>query len=192
MELKKALPIAEKVVEALSPYCELINIAGSCRRQKPDVGDIEVVCLPKRERRLDLISGEWQKGARSKKFAEAATSLGKVTTGSLADGKWVKINLMDGIKLDLFTPIEPNYYRIFAMRTGSDDYAQKIIAGGWRRRGWCGVNGELRRMKDCISIGKDKWKCVNPHPELPPVWQSEQEFFDWLKEKWIDPIQRNL
>src|SRR6266540_1954289 len=46
MELSKALKIANKLVDQLSTYCTLINIAGSCRRGKPEVKDIEIVALP--------------------------------------------------------------------------------------------------------------------------------------------------
>lgn len=47
MLLENALAIAEGIVEALNPYCTIINIAGSCRRRKPEVKDIEIVALPK-------------------------------------------------------------------------------------------------------------------------------------------------
>lgn len=192
MELNKALPIAEKVVEALAPYCEVINIAGSIRRRKPDVGDIEVVCLPKRTTYLDLLTGERRKLDRVKKFAEAAKSLGRVTKGSLYDGKQVEIQLKDGIKLDLFIPVEPNYYRLFATRTGSEDYAKYILGGAWRQLGWCGAEGELRRISECEKVGEHRYKCVSPNPQLPPVWTSEQEFFDWLKLDWVEPVDRNI
>ena len=43
MEYNKALEIAEKTKAQLAPYCERIEIAGSIRRKKPDVGDIEIV-----------------------------------------------------------------------------------------------------------------------------------------------------
>jgi DNA polymerase/3'-5' exonuclease PolX len=42
------LPIAGRIVEALRPYCERIEIAGSLRREKPMVGDIEIVAIPRR------------------------------------------------------------------------------------------------------------------------------------------------
>ena len=191
MELKNALLIADQVVEVLSPYCELINVAGSCRRLKPYVKDIEVVCLPKRETYIDLLSGERRKLNRTKKFFDAATTLGKILKGSFSDGKYVQIDLKQGIKLDLFMPVEQNYYRILAIRTGSADYSHRVIAEAWYKLGWCGVDGELRKIRDCIRVG-DKWKCSNPNPELPPVWTSEQDFFDWLKIECIEPQQREV
>jgi len=49
MELLPATQIAEAIIEKLAPYCKIINIAGSIRRQKTEVKDIELVVLPKKE-----------------------------------------------------------------------------------------------------------------------------------------------
>lgn len=47
MELNRAKAIAEDLKSRLEPVCERIEIAGSIRRQKADVGDIELLCIPK-------------------------------------------------------------------------------------------------------------------------------------------------
>jgi len=39
--------IAEKVAGELAPFCDRIAIAGSIRRQRPMVGDVDIVALPK-------------------------------------------------------------------------------------------------------------------------------------------------
>lgn len=46
LPLSKAAPLAEKIMGALEPDCERIEIAGSIRRQRPTVGDIEIVAVP--------------------------------------------------------------------------------------------------------------------------------------------------
>lgn len=46
MRLQRALEIAQKVLKKLEPHCERISIAGSVRRMKYDVGDIEIVAIP--------------------------------------------------------------------------------------------------------------------------------------------------
>lgn len=43
----EALEIAEEIKEALAHHCERIEIAGSIRRKKPEVGDIELLFVPK-------------------------------------------------------------------------------------------------------------------------------------------------
>lgn len=68
-----------------------------------------------------------------------------------------------------------------------------MIAAGWNRIGWVGTKDGLRKKADCeckIKDGKNTWKVVNPKPELPPHWQTENEFFDWLGIKWIEPRLR--
>ena len=47
MILSEALPIAEKLKAELAPFCSRIEIAGSIRRKKPEVKDIEIVCVLK-------------------------------------------------------------------------------------------------------------------------------------------------
>lgn len=45
--LNLALRLAEKIVEYLEPHTDRILIAGSIRRKSPQVGDIEILYIPK-------------------------------------------------------------------------------------------------------------------------------------------------
>ena len=47
MPLARARAFAEKIVVELAPFCAQIEIAGSIRRQRPDCGDVDIVCLPR-------------------------------------------------------------------------------------------------------------------------------------------------
>jgi DNA polymerase (family 10) len=47
LELDEADHLAATIIEALAPFCERIEVAGSIRRRRPVVGDIDIVCLPK-------------------------------------------------------------------------------------------------------------------------------------------------
>ena len=47
MPLAFATTLAKKLVDELAPYCQRIEIAGSVRRQSAEVGDIELVAIPK-------------------------------------------------------------------------------------------------------------------------------------------------
>lgn len=189
MELRKAKIIAEKIVEQLKPYCEIINIAGSIRRNKYEVKDIEIVALPKSEQANSLFSED--KRVPIAAFYDKANNLGTVIKGGK---RYIQIHLHlanEDIKLDLFIPEYYDYYRQFALRTGSADYSHKIIAVTWNRKGWVGTDEGLRKQKECIQKGK-KWVCVKDDCEKPPIWQTEQEFFEWLGIEYLPPEKRDL
>jgi DNA polymerase/3'-5' exonuclease PolX len=197
MELIKAQKIAVDICYKLQPFCSKINIAGSIRRKKSEVKDIEIICRPKLapvsndnlfdsgEPKFDIISD----------FALAIAELGTIEKGN-AKGKYMKIALPQGVNLDLFIPDEEDYYRQYAIRTGSADYSFKIIATGWRKIGWVGSDLGLRLEKDCIETklpgGKSKWTCVRNKNNKPPVWDSEEAFFKWLNVPFVIPEFRNI
>lgn len=52
MRLEEAKTIADRVKETLAPHCERIEIAGSIRRAKPMVNDIDIVLIEKPEAAL--------------------------------------------------------------------------------------------------------------------------------------------
>ena len=52
---EQALVLASAVVEWLRSSCQQIEIAGSIRRERETVGDIEIVCLPHTKAGLDAV-----------------------------------------------------------------------------------------------------------------------------------------
>lgn len=131
MEYQKALNIANNVVELLRPHCERIEIAGSIRRQKPEVKDIEIVAIPKPyetglfESGITTVVNQWEK-----------------VKGELPC-KYTQRILPEGIKLDLFFAEKGNWGLIYAIRTGSADYSHKVLATEWVKRGYKSENGYL-------------------------------------------------
>jgi DNA polymerase/3'-5' exonuclease PolX len=194
---KQAKHIADGIEAKLQPFTNLINIAGSIRREKHEVKDIEIVCLPQYVDFVhsDLFGAKTVERAVSENFAGVIKSLGKVIKGN-PDGRYMQIELPQRINLDLFMPDPVDYFRQFAIRTGSADYAHRTIATGWLKKGWCGSDIGLRRISDCIEHkqpdGKSKWECVNRDGERPPIWKSEPEFFDWIGVPWIMPKLRTI
>lgn len=192
MHLNQAKAIADRIVEILSPHCTKIHIAGSIRREKPEVKDIEIVCEPVKQA-VGLFSDVF---IPSRHFKEAASTFIDTVEKGNFEGRYMKINLIGGrIQLDLFMPQSEDYYRQYAIRTGSSEYSKDVIAAGWIRKGWCGVDKlGLRRIIDCeaetSSDGKTTWSLVNPEAENPPVWKSEEEFFNWLEVPWKEPKLR--
>ena len=189
MEQTKAYRIASELVEKLKPLCEKIEIAGSIRRKKLDVGDIEIVALPKTVEEPDGMFGDVKK-FRAPEFAKMVNSFGKIIKGKPDTGKMVQIELPENIVLDLFLPSDFDFFRIYAIRTGSADYAKNTIAHGWNKKGWCGTDNGLRLINQCEQRG-EKWFCIVDEPTLPPVWQSEAEFFKWINKEYVEPENRN-
>lgn len=131
MILHEALEIAERVKNMLSPHCERIEIAGSIRRRKPQVKDIEIVAIPKPyevglfESGIATVINQWQK-----------------VKGELPC-KYTQRILPEGIKLDIFFAQPSNWGLIFAIRTGSAEYSHKVLATGWSKREYYGKEGHL-------------------------------------------------
>lgn len=125
MNEEVARRIALKYLNILKPFCQRIEIAGSIRREKPEVGDIEIVCIPQ-----DLTG-----------FSVEVNKLQKVK--GEPTGKYTQRILLEGISLDLFIANEKNWGLIFAIRTGSADFSHKILACGWVKKGCHSKDGKL-------------------------------------------------
>jgi DNA polymerase/3'-5' exonuclease PolX len=188
MNLSQAQKIADNVLSLLSPHVDRISIAGSIRRKKPEVKDIEIVCEPKTLEIGDSLFDEKKKVVPIQEFVDTIRQWEKILGEPF--GRYTKRKLPEGIMLDIFIPDPPDYYRQLAIRTGSRDFSELVLARAWRKLGWCGSDKGLRKTSDCSKSGK-LWVCTNPNAELPPIWNSEQEFFQWLNVPYVEPELRN-
>lgn len=196
MEFFKAEKIANRIVEIFTPHVDLIHIAGSVRRRKPEVKDVEICCIPKKHPTDLFKSGDL---VIDPCFKAAIDLIAVKIIKGKPDGRYMQIELKgnEKINLDLFMPEPDDYYRQYAIRTGSADYSAKVIAAGWVAKGWRGTEQGLRLEKDCHAItnGEGKitgWRCVNSNAQKPPVWQGEQEFFEWIGVEWMEAWLRNV
>ena len=144
---EEAKEIADKLIILLSPHCYRIEIAGSIRREKNIVGDVEIVAIPK-----PFQTGLFQDG-----IAEIVNQWQKVK-GELEYGKtkYTQRILPEGIKLDLFFAEEGNWGLIFAIRTGSADYSHKVLANGWVKRGYKSEGGYLMQDGKRYEVREEK------------------------------------
>lgn len=144
MKLDQAQEIAEKVKEELAPHCFRIEIAGSIRRRKSEVKDIEIVAIPK-----PFEVGLFQSG-----IATVVNQWQKVK-GELPC-KYTQRILSEGIKLDLFFAERGNWGLIYAIRTGSADYSHKVLANEWVRRGYKSEGGYLTHRGNQVLVPEEK------------------------------------
>lgn len=168
MKLAQAQVLAEWIRGLLSPYCDRCEIAGSIRREKPDVGDIEIVCIP-REVKTGLFGFETE---RDLAFVEIVEGFEKVR-GSAFSGRYtqriVRPDKGCEIKLDLFMTKADNWGNIFAIRTGSADFSRQILARRWVQLGYHSINGRLHKGNTAIEL------------------REEQDLFDLLGLAFVDP-----
>jgi len=161
----EAYSIALVVLELLRPHCIRCEIAGSIRREKPEVKDIEIVAIPK----------PFQTGLFEDGIAEVVNRWQKVK-GELEYGKtkYTQRILPEGIKLDLFFAEEGNWGLIFAIRTGGADYSHKVLANGWVKRGYKSEGGYLTQGGKTYNV------------------LEEKDLFDKIGLAYIEPKHRTL
>ena len=162
MKYTEALKIAEKTKAQLAPFCWRIEIAGSIRRKKPEVKDIEIVAIPKL----------YDVGIFSSGIATVVNKWPKVK-GEL-HCKYTQRILPEGIKLDLFFAEVGNWGLIYAIRTGSADYSHKVLALGWVKNGFHSKDGMLNYNGKEIAV------------------LEEEDLFKRAGVKYIEPEFRNF
>lgn len=143
MELEMARGIARSIIDQLAPFCERIQIAGSIRREVPEVGDIELVVIPATvEEPVGDLFGE-KKRVRHPGFVRVVDSFAKIK-GDAAEGKYMQRQAA-GIAVDIFTATKDSWGYILAIRTGPAEYSHEVLAKQWVARGFRGHEGSLYR-----------------------------------------------
>jgi DNA polymerase/3'-5' exonuclease PolX len=119
-EKEEALKYAARVIGNLVPAISRIEIAGSLRRGKDDVGDIEIVCIPRES--VNLL-GEAVRNAE-----QISSALKTSGYKLLKDGEHFKqFFVADGLKCDLFITTPECWGVIFTIRTGSAEFSHKLV-----------------------------------------------------------------
>lgn len=99
MELERARVIADRVTAELAPYCTKLQIAGSIRRQRPYVHDIDMVCIPSNQGH----------------FVAALQGLGKIKVGGQ---KLIRVTMPES-ELDCYIATPETWATLLLIRTGS-------------------------------------------------------------------------
>ena len=181
-----ARQVAEEIIYALTPCCARIEIAGSLRRKKPDVGDIEILHIP----RFDDIP------APGNLFCQPINLADKIildleangilerrlnSRGREAFGPLNKLmrHVASGIPVDLFATTEECWYNALVCRTGPADLNKQIaaaaIAKGWHWNvygpGFSRPAGNTRETEAHLVI-------------------SERDVFEFVGLPYLEPEQR--
>ncbi len=122
MELGKAQRIAAEVVKVLAPYCSRIEVAGSIRRRKPLVNDIDIVLIP---------SDPWN-------LTGEIARLGAVT----AHGAKIQRVQHQGVWIDLYMATPETWATLLLIRTGSKENNIRLCSLAKRKGCHLAANGD--------------------------------------------------
>lgn len=193
-ELKTVRPVAEKLVAALAPYCEQIAVAGSIRRGKAEVGDIEIVAIPKTEITGGQMSlfGAPEQGARVNLLAAQLENMvfqGRLTRDPARAGidttpawgeRYKKLFVplsarLGWMQLDLFLATPENWGAILAIRTGPNVWNKALMAY---------INGHTPYKQDGGAL-------VRKSDGKPVPTRTERAYFDVLRLPFVEPSMRD-
>jgi DNA polymerase/3'-5' exonuclease PolX len=190
----QALAIAQSLVAILAPACERIEIAGSIRRHKPMVRDIEIVAVARWEDRpvgdlwatrsaVDVLE-ETLGGLLFNGFVEPRQVENHRADGSIdlqtKLGPSFKALVCDGMPVDLFIVRSPATWGcIFGLRTGPGDWNTRLVMD-------CKAIGRRVEGGQVLAWhgGSSSWRPM-PTPE-------ERDFFAALGQPWVEPPDRSV
>lgn len=194
--LEHAAELARDVLSLLSLDCERIAVAGSIRRQRPDVGDIEVVCIPRyetvtltvdmfstRESEVDLLS------RRCVELLGAAVLENRLDkNGRAAFGSKYKRLSYQGFPLDVFSASPDTWGCVYLLRTGPAEFNQNLVLkrsqGGWLTRGYFFKDGRLWKLPPPYDASLAEYATPVPTPE-------EEDVFRALGYAYVPPEERS-
>lgn len=176
----EAALIAKRLVNRFEGGCERIEVAGSLRRAVfPDVGDIEIVAVPK-----FAIEPEGLFGTAEINQLRVAVDL------AIADGELVRLaggdryqklrHVETKLQVDLFIVTPPATWGvIYLIRTGSAGFSERVVTLA-RKRAMHVADGALHR--GVMGCGSRPCEVV-PTPE-------ESDVLAALGMPWVEPKDR--
>lgn len=135
MELSQATRIANEVKQILAPHCSRIEIAGSIRRRKPFVHDIDIVAIP----------------ANQGAFITALSSLGKIKVGGQ---KLIRCDY-NGVSLDVYIASPETWATLLLIRTGSKESNIRLCSLALRKGMKLHADGSGLFNSDALRIAGD-------------------------------------
>jgi DNA polymerase/3'-5' exonuclease PolX len=199
---REARTLAVELCRELEPFCERIRIAGSIRRRKPLVKDIELVVVPKLESTATDLFGETT--ATRDLLHERLTAMlesGEIEhrldkNGRPAFGRAMKRIRYQGFAVDVFTATPETWGVTFVIRTGSAEFSTRIVTA---QR----IGGLL--PDDMLVRGWQVWRTLDGSPvpvahearadypitRLAPIpTREEAHVFEAIGLEWVRPEDR--
>lgn len=175
----KALEVARELTAALRELCEpeRFIFAGSLRRLKPEVGDIELVYIPLIEPRPDpedLLGrviptnlfdeqlNAWLKaGVISKR-------VGPKGGNSWGESNKLAVHTASGIGVDFFQANKRNFWTLLVCRTGSAEHNTRVCNAAMERgQKWNPYRGFEDRVTGDLLFVPESEEALFQHVRLP-------------------------
>lgn len=199
--LALAQQLADEVVDLLDEWTVRIAIAGSVRRGRAEVGDVELVCEPIVEVRVEAVDlfadrrvEEDLLHARCRQLLEAGVFAHRPDkNGHPRFGTRAKRLRYRGVALDLFSASE-NWGVILLLGTGPAAFNRRLVLresqGGWLPRGFFFRDGHLWRLPPPGDARlHDGEPVASPQAVVVPT-PDEQDVFGALGMAWVPPERR--
>lgn len=147
MELERAKAIANEVITRLAPVCLRVEVAGSIRRRRPFVRDIDIVLIP-----TDL----WDVSYGIKGLGPAV----------LSGDKLKRVNYK-GVQVDLYFATPETWATLLLIRTGSKENNIRLCTLA-KKRGWhLAANGDGLFNEEKERIAGDSEESIYEALSLP-------------------------
>lgn len=134
-----ALEAAREIGERLKPFCERLTIAGSLRRGKAEVGDVELLFVSRTESRpdglferknIDLALEEIDRLVAIGMLAKRPNINGHTCWG---ETNRLAVHVGTGVPVDLFRTTEPHWFVSLVIRTGPAEHNIRMITAAAER-----------------------------------------------------------
>ena len=153
MQLERAKAIADEVVKRLSPYCKKIEVAGSIRRRKSTVNDIDLVLIP---------SDLWN-------LQHEIMGRGQV---KMSGSKIMRV-MVDRTQVDIYVASEETWATLLLIRTGSKENNIRLASLA-KKKGWhLAASGDGLFNENGQRIAGDSEESIYEALNLP--WQEPEE-----------------
>lgn len=157
------LHVAKQVCDAMKPACDRIIVAGSLRRKKPTIGDVEILYISQTEERP---SGLFDKQTISlvdeviaRLEREGILERRKNVNGSEVFGAKNKLmrHVETGLPVDLFAATYNNWWNYLVCRTGPSQ-SNIAICEAAKARGmkWTPYGEGFTRNGEVIPVGSEE------------------------------------
>ena len=190
LPLERAQGLAQRILDEMASHCDRIVVAGSIRRRVADIGDVEILAIPKTRRDLDLFGEpvglpidalhEYLEGLeRSGTVRKRRDKNGRPAWGpKLKRISWP----LDAIEIavDLFCTSAETWGALLAIRTGPWEFSKRLVT----QRAKGGICPNDMEFKD-----GGVWRYVGAYRRFVPT-PDEETLFAEMGLPYVAPEHR--